>query len=180
MSSECVDQLNLAVAEGKEVELREGTSQAGVDNQPYFSKVFNVINQMLFSIKAEAVAERAIARLREGKKPVIAFASTMGSFIEQMENEKGVSVSDGDVINADFTEVLKRGLEGILRYSEKDVDGNSIAKKFAISDLSVEAQAEYGRIMEKIKTASTGITISPIDIVIKKIQDAAVLLFFCV
>jgi len=43
---------------------------------------------MLFSLKAEAVAERAILRLKEGKKPVIAFASTMGSFIEQMENDK--------------------------------------------------------------------------------------------
>jgi len=162
----------IAVAEGKEVTLREGTSQAGVDNQPYFSKVFNVINQMLFSIKAEAVAERAILRLKEGKKPVIAFASTMGSFIEQMENDKGMTVSDGDVINADFTEVLKRGLDGILRYTEKDVDGNTISKKFEISDFSPEAQAEYTRIMEKIKSASTGITISPIDVVIKKIQDA--------
>ncbi|MCC7303067.1 MAG: strawberry notch family protein [Bacteroidia bacterium] len=162
----------IAVAEGKEVELREGTSQAGVDSQPYFSKVFNVINQMLFSIKAETVADRAIIRLKEGKKPIIAFASTMGSFIEQMENEKGVFVSDGDVINADFTEVLKRGLEGILRYTERDVDGSPIHKKFELSDLSVEAQAEYTRIMERIKAASTGITISPIDIVIKKIQDA--------
>jgi DNA modification methylase len=162
----------IAVAEGKEVTLREGTSQAGVDNQPYFSKVFNVINQMLFSIKAEAVAERAIARLKEGRKPVIAFASTMGSFIEQMENDKGMTVSDGDVINADFTEVLKRGLDGILRYTEKDVDGNTISKKFELSDFAPEAQVEYARIMEKIKSASTGITISPIDTVVKKIQDA--------
>ena len=162
----------IAVAEGKEVTLREGTSQAGVDNQPYFSKVFNVINQMLFSIKAEAVAERAIARLKEGKKPVIAFASTMGSFIEQMENDKGLTVSDGDIINTDFTEVLKRGLDGILRYTENDVDGNPISKKFELSDLPAEAQAEYARIMEKIKSVSTGITISPIDVVIKKIQDA--------
>ncbi len=69
--------------------MREGTADAGVDNQPYFSKVFNVINQMLFSIKAEAVAERAIMRLREGKKPVIAFASTIGSFIEQMVDSSG-------------------------------------------------------------------------------------------
>ena len=74
----------IAVAEGKEVALREGTSQAGVDSQPYFSKVFQVINQMLFSLKAEAVADQAIKRLKEGKKPVIAFASTMGSFIESM------------------------------------------------------------------------------------------------
>ncbi|QLH33461.1 MAG: hypothetical protein HWD62_14490 [Cyclobacteriaceae bacterium] len=95
------------MAEGKQVEIREGTSQ-GVDNLPYFSKVFNVINQMLFSIKAEAVAERAIARLKEGKKPVIAFASTMGSFIEQMESDAGLSVTDGDTINADFSVVLQK------------------------------------------------------------------------
>jgi hypothetical protein len=163
---------DIAIAEGKEVELREGTSQAGVDNLPYFSKIFQVINQMLFSLKADAVAERTIQRLKEGKKPVIAFASTMGSFIEGMENERGMVVSDGDTINADFTEVLKRGLDGILRYTEKDVDGNGIPKKFALSDLPQEAQVEYHRIWNKIKNVSTGITISPIDIIIKKLKDA--------
>ncbi|MGC4036091.1 MAG: strawberry notch C-terminal domain-containing protein [Chitinophagaceae bacterium] len=170
---EQVEELDkIAVAEGKEIELREGTSQAGVDNLPYFSKVFQVINQMLFSLKAESVAERAIQRLREGKKPIIAFASTMGSFIEAMENDKGMPVADGDTINADFSEVLKRGLDGILRYTEKDVDGNSVFKKFEVSELSPEAQADYHRILDKIKAASTGITISPIDVIIKKIQGA--------
>ena len=162
----------IAVAEGKEVELREGTSQAGVDNMPYFSKVFQVINQMLFSLKADAVAERAILRLREGKKPVIAFASTMGSFIESIENDKGLPVSDGDTINADFSEVLKRGLDGILRYTEKDVDGNPIHRKFEVSELPPEAQMDYYRILDKIKSASTGITISPIDVIVKKLREA--------
>lgn len=163
---------DIAVAEGKEVVIREGTSQAGVDNLPYFSKVFNVINQMLFSIKAEAVAERAIMRLKEGKKPVIAFASTMGSFIEQMEDENGLAVTDGAIINADFTEVLQRGLDGILRYTETDVDGNKIFKRFEVSELSPEAQMNYLHISEKLKAASTGITISPIDVIVKMIRDA--------
>ncbi|HEX7904880.1 MAG TPA: JAB domain-containing protein [Chitinophagaceae bacterium] len=170
---EQVEELDkIAVAEGKEIEIREGTSQAGVDNLPYFSKVFQVINQMLFSLKAESVAERAIQRLREGKKPIIAFASTMGSFIEAMENEQGMPVADDDTINADFSEVLKRGLDGILRYTEKDVDGNPIFKKFEVSELPVEAQAEYHRILNKIKAASTGITISPIDVIIQKLKEA--------
>lgn len=171
--NEVVDELDqIAVAEGKEVGIREGTSQAGVDNLPYFSKVFQVINQMLFSLKAEAVAERSIMRLREGKKPVIAFASTMGSFIETLENEQGLPVGDGDTINADFSEVLKRGLDGILRYTEKDVDGNPVFKKFEVSELPPEAQAEYSRIHERIRTVATGITISPIDVIIKKLQGA--------
>lgn len=170
---EIVEELDdIAVAEGKQVEIREGTSQAGVDNLPYFSKVFNVINQMLFSIKAEAVAERAIARLKDGKKPVIAFASTMGSFIEQMENDAGLAVTDGDTINADFSVVLQKGLDGILRYTETDTDGQKVFKKFEISDFPLEAQAEYFRISERIKEASTGITISPIDVIVRKITEA--------
>ncbi|MEP7374738.1 MAG: JAB domain-containing protein [Chitinophagaceae bacterium] len=172
VDKEVEDLDKIAVAESKEVTIREGTSQAGVDNQPYFSKIFNVINQMLFSLKAEAVAEKTIERLKEGKKVVIAFASTMGSFIETMESDNGTAVGDGDTINTDFSEVLKRGLDGILRYTEKDIDGNSIFKKFSISDFSPEAQIEYQRILEKIQAASTGITISPIDVVIKKIKAA--------
>jgi DNA repair protein RadC len=171
--SEEVEELDkIAVAQGKEMEVRKGTSEAGVTSQPYFSKVFNVINQMLFSIKAEAVAERAIERLKEGKKPVIAFASTMGSFIEQMENSHGLLVKDGDTINADFSEVLMRGLDGVLRYTEKDVNGESIYKQFNLSALSPEARAEYTRITEKIKSVSTGITISPIDVIIQKLESA--------
>lgn len=170
---EIVDELDdIAVAEGKQVEIREGTSQAGVDNLPYFSKVFNVINQMLFSIKAEAVAERAIARLKEGRKPVIAFASTMGSFIEQMETDSGLAVTDGDTINADFSVVLQKGLDGILRYTETDADGQKIFKKFEINEFPIEAQYEYNRISDRIKEAATGITISPIDVIIRKITDA--------
>lgn len=170
---EIVEELDdIAVAEGKQVEVREGTSQAGVDNLPYFSKVFNVINQMLFSIKAEAVAERAIARLKEGKKPVIAFASTMGSFIEQMETDAGLAVNDGDSINADFSVVLQKGLDGILRYTETDTDGQKIFKKFEISEFPIEAQYEYNRISDRIREAATGITISPIDVIVKKIKDA--------
>jgi hypothetical protein len=168
-----VDELDkIAAVEGKETNIREGTSQAGVDNQPYFSKVFNVINQMLFSIKADAVADRAIARLKEGKKPIIAFASTMGSFIEQMENEQGMPVGDGDLINNDFSEVLRRGLHGVMRYTERGIDGQPEYKSFEIGSLSKDAQNEYHRILERIDTISTGISISPIDLIVKKLEGA--------
>ncbi|MGB3466742.1 MAG: strawberry notch C-terminal domain-containing protein, partial [Cyclobacteriaceae bacterium] len=163
---------DIAKVEGKEMDIREGTSQAGVDNLPYFSKVFNVINQMLFSLKANAVAEKAIERLKEGKKPIIAFASTMGSFIEQIEDENGQLVGDGSVINADFAEVLQRGLDGVLRYTETDVDGQKIYKAFDITELGPEAQEQYLSISRKIKEVSTGITISPIDVIVQKLENA--------
>lgn len=163
---------DIAVKQGKEVNIREGTSQAGVDNLPYFSKVFQVIHQMLFAIKAEAVADRAILRLKEGLKPVIAFSSTMGSFIEQMENDKGLPVSDGDIIHADFSEVLLKGLNGVLRYTETSPEGEKIYKAFDLADMSMEGRSQYLELAEKIKTLTSGISISPIDIIIQKIKAA--------
>lgn len=161
-----VDELDkIAAAESKEVETRKGTEKAGVDNIPYFSKVFNVINQLLFSLNASDVADHAINRLQEGKKPIIAFASTMGSFLEGM-------AKPDDVINGDFSTVLEKGLDSVLRYTEKDIDGESQGKQFNIADLSEDAQLAYYDIIRRIEQASTGITISPLDLIIQKIKEA--------
>lgn len=162
----------VAAAEGMAVEERKGTSQAGVDNTPYFSKIFNVVNQMLFSIKAEAVADRAIARLREGKKPVIAFSSTMGSFIEQLETEPGKTVGDGDTINGDFSEVLRRGLDSVMRYTVFDIDGTPSYHRFDFINLPAGAMTEYFRILAKIDEVATGISISPIDVLTQRLEQA--------
>lgn len=158
--------------QGSEVQIKEGTSQAGVDNMPYFSKVFNVINQMLFSIKAEAVADRAIERLKEGKKPVIAFSSTMGSFLEQMEDESGISVQVGDNVKTDFALVLEKGLQGVMRYTVTLPDGTREHAYFELSEFSEDAQKEYFRISEQIRSISTGICISPIDVIVERIEKA--------
>jgi DNA-cytosine methyltransferase len=156
----------------KQVEIRKGTKEAGVSNEPYFSRVFNVITQMLFSIKAEAVADRAIMRLKEGKKPVIAFASTMGSFIESMDNEKGEPVGDGDIIAADFAEVLKRGLHSVMQYTIVHPDGSISKQAFSVNELGPKAQFFYSQIVEKIESVSTGISVSPIDVIIRRIEKA--------
>lgn len=162
----------IVAAESKEVVARKGTEKAGVDNTPYFSKVFNVINQMLFAIKAEAVADRAIERLREGKKPVIAFSSTMGAFLETMENERGMPIADGDVIKADFSEVLKRGIDGIMKITVRDERGQPSYEHLPLSELSQDAVKEYYSILADIEKVSTGLCLSPIDVLIEKIQAA--------
>lgn len=168
-----LDQIAAKTNTGSSVEKRSGTQGAGVDSTPYFSKVFQVINQMLFSIKAEAVADRAIMRLKEGKKPVIAFSSTMGSFIESLVDSDGKSqAEDGTKINADFATVLQKGLDGVLRYSQRDETGKTKPAMFEVTDLSQEAQEEYHRIAAKIKEISSGILISPIDLIKQKLTNA--------
>lgn len=156
----------------EEVTERQGTKDLGVDSPPFFSKLFNVVNQMLFSIKAEAVADRAIQRLKEGKKPVIAFSNTMASFLESMENERGNAVSQGDLVNTDFTEVLKRGLDGVLRITRKVGSGKTVSEEISLDSLSPEARNTYSSIVNQIRNISTGISISPIDVIKGKIEAA--------
>lgn len=155
----------IAAAQGKQVEERKGTSKAGVDNQPYFSKVFNVINQLLFSVKANEVAEHAIKRLKEGKKPVIAFSSTMGSFLEEL-------ASEGDQINGDFALVLRKGIESVLKYSVIDIDGQRSKEMIDVAELGEDAVAEYNDIINTINETTSGISISPIDFLTQKIENA--------
>jgi hypothetical protein len=169
---EALDAIAAKTNTGSEVEKRKGTKDAGVDATPYFSKVFQVVNQMLFAIKAEAVADRAIMRLREGKKAVIAFSSTMGSFLESMTDADGTPAEDGKKINADFATVLQKGLDGVLRYTERGADGKSIYKMIDVNELSIEAQQEYKRIATDIQNISSGIVISPIDLVKQRLTEA--------
>lgn len=154
----------IAAAENKEVEKTQGTQNAGVDNSSYFSRVFNIINQMLFAIKADEVANLAIQRLKEGMKPVIAFSNTMGAFVEELEIDA--------VVDADFKEVLKRGLDTVLSYTSKDDAGNSEKSYFSVAEMGQEGREDYYKILAKIEKVSTGIVISPIDHIVQKLQKA--------
>lgn len=161
-----VNDLDDDVAAGG-VGIAQGTSQAGVDNTAFASKIFNVVNQMLFSIKAEETANLAIKLIKEGKKPIIACHNTMEAFLTNMgfQDEENIGVPD-------FSRVLQRGLDGVLRISVRDEQGNAEPDTIKVEDLSPEGQAEYHRIAEAIRVASTGISPSPIDIIIKKLEDA--------
>lgn len=155
----------IEAASYNQVEARKGTSKAGVDNLPYFSKVFNVINQMLFSIKAEATAERCIMRLKEGKKPVIAFGSTMETFLDELGDV-------GDKVKADFSLVLQKGLDAVMRYTIRDAAGEPTYAQVRLDELTVASRIAYQEIYEKIQKVSTGISISPIDVIKARLQQA--------
>ena len=159
-----------AIKEGERVIGREGTNMAGVDNTPYFSKVFNVVNQLLYSIKAKDTAQMAVEMLKKGEKPFIAIRSTMEAMLKDIIERGDLKI--GDAIEPDFRFVLKKGLEGVMRISVKDAMGNSQKKDIPVSALPTFSQLEYKRIMSKISSTQTGLTISPIDEVVQLIEEA--------
>jgi energy-coupling factor transporter ATP-binding protein EcfA2 len=156
----------------KKAKKRKGTKSAGVDNTPIFSGVFNIVNQLLFSIKADAVADVAIQRLNQNIKPVIAFANTMESFLNTMTNDDGTPVREGDIINSDFSMILKKRLKMLLKYTEVDDEGVELVRFLEPSDLSPEFQFEYQRLLTKIAETSVGICSSPIDVLVDRINKA--------
>lgn len=162
----------IAKAEYKQVEQRKGTKSGGVDNQPVFSGVFNIINQLLFSIKAESVGHVAIQRLKENKKPVIAFANTMESFLNSMTNDDGTLVKENDIVSSDFSKIFERRLASVLKYTIVNAEGDKEYESIDPNSMSPEFKYEYNRILNKIKNASLGISSSPLDVLINVIEKA--------
>lgn len=142
-----------------------GTKDMGIGNVTFASKAYNVVQQALFSIKAEKVADYAIEAIKNGEKPVIAVNNTM----EGMTDEYPM----GEVMDMpDLNTTLMKGLEGILRYTEKNEYGDRDNKVLRLEELGEEAVARYNEIKEKIASATSGLSISPIDVIKHRLEQA--------
>ncbi|MBO4601624.1 MAG: strawberry notch C-terminal domain-containing protein [Salinivirgaceae bacterium] len=162
---------------------RKTSEKTGAKHTPLFSKLFNIVNQLLFSIKAEAVADHAIRRLNEGKKVVIGLSSTMEAFVKTLLDEDddddkdglkgllGIDYEKGE-ISCDFALVLDKALDNTLKYTTDGEGGYHVKDAIDVSELSPDGQDEYLRLKNRIAAASSGISISPIDIIVQKIEAA--------
>ncbi len=145
--------------------IKKGTAALGIKNQPFASKAFNTVQQVLLSLKAKSAAERAIDYLKQGMKPVIALNNTN-------ESQTG-NLALGEEMDApDLGTSLKKGLEGTLRYTQKDAKDNSESGYIKLSDLGEEATEAYHKLEKKIEQTSTGLSLSPIDVIKNELQKA--------
>lgn len=145
--------------------IKKGTAALGIKNQPFASKAFNTVQQVLLSLKAKSAAERAIDYLKQGMKPVIALNNTN-------ESQTG-NLALGEEMDApDLGTSLKKGLEGTLRYTQKDAKDNSESGYIKLEDLGDEAIEAYHELERKIEQTSTGLSLSPIDVIKNELQKA--------
>lgn len=161
-----VDKRNEELAEIQStIGIKKGTAALGIKNQPFASKAFNTVQQVLLSLKAKSAAERAIDYLKQGMKPVIALNNTN-------ESQTG-NLALGEEMDApDLGTSLKKGLEGTLRYTQKDAKDNSDSGYFKLKDLGDEAVEAYHELEKKIEQTSTGLSLSPIDVIKNELQKA--------
>ena len=162
-----IDAKNEAAAEwGATVGHTQGTKDMGVKNVPFASKMYNLVNQLLFALKVDAVADRVVENLRNGYKPVISFTNTMEGFLSSAP--KGVAMDE--VPN--FSLTLMRALDGVMRFTEKDADENTEGGSISLSELSAEGQKAYNAIRDKIMNLAADLPISPMDAIRMKIEEA--------
>jgi C-terminal domain on Strawberry notch homologue/P-loop containing NTP hydrolase pore-1 len=154
------------VLEGFEAYNETGT-EVGIDAQEFASKIHMVVKQLLFSIKAEQVAERAIELLNEDKKVLVAFSSTFGSFLESLDYTNG-----DEVTNDSFALILENALKSSLKYAKKTGWGKTEHTQLTFSELGEEGQAEYKSIIDFIGKNTQGISMSPVDVILNKISAA--------
>jgi hypothetical protein len=145
--------------------IKKGTAALGIKNQPFASKAFNTVQQVLLSLKAKSAAERAIDYLKQGMKPVIALNNTN-------ESQTGNFAIGEEMDAPDLGTSLKKGLEGTLRYTQKDAKDNSESGYIKLSDLGDEAVEAYHELEKKIEQTSTGLSLSPIDVIKNELQKA--------
>ena len=144
---------------------RQGTKDLGIHNQPFASRTYNMVQQVLLSLKAKEAAKSAIEHLKNGEKVVIALNNTNESQTEQYEANAEMEAPDLGV-------VLMKGLQGVLRYDQTDDMGNKTFGTFNLEDLGPDAVARYHEIEDNIKNASTGLSLSPIDVVRDELEAA--------
>jgi hypothetical protein len=154
---------------------------------------FLLFNFFVVGIKINQTVEKAVEHLNSGRKTVIAIASTMESALNTL-SKSFMSYDDkyvvGDSIQNDFVLYVAHLLQYTMQYNEKivkpDDKGNmvEVKKKHLIltdeseiaSDLRDKLMPSYSKLLDQILIDptglpnTTGIPISPIDMIKKKIK----------
>lgn len=155
------------------------------------------IENLLFSLKADYVAEQAISIMKNrvsytnnysdgrsenvstNKKPLIAVRNTGQSSLDLLDKEVGQPLTERE---SDFSYTLVKILEQCMRgraiFTEIDPEADAKDKEKVSVDIVIlneyflDGGAKYNELLTRIASTQTGLPISPLDYIISKIQEA--------
>jgi hypothetical protein len=152
-------------SQGGTTRLDNAVGVEGAESTNFTSKLHNVINQILLSMKSAPAVEEAVAALKRGEKPVIAVANTMESFLQKYSEDAGLQV--GKPMTATFNDVLDRYLERSREIRIKKAFGES-AESYYLTDADLDkvpgARQAWANAKEAIRNLPLDdLPVSPID-----------------
>lgn len=146
-------------------------AQAGVQHTEFSSVVHNFVKQMLLGLKAQNAADRAVAALKRGEKPIIAVENTMGSFLTEYAAANGIS--QGDKLGRfDYRTVLSRALERSRVLIEQKASGDKVKRAIPLKELDPLTRKAYDDAQRVIDGLDLNIPVSPIDWMRSEIEKA--------
>jgi hypothetical protein len=114
-------------AEAKSISPDGSTGGAGAESTNFTALMHNIVSQMLLAMKVKPAVDLAIESLKNGKKPVLTVANTMGAFLKEIQEQGDANstefvrsstgsikikpLENGGIIDMDFNDLLMRYLE---------------------------------------------------------------------
>ena len=163
--------------EGESAEMDGAIGSGGASSTNFASTMHNVVGQLLLSIKAKEVADKAIALHREGKKPIIALSNTNASIIQDYVSDRGLEL--GDEVNVPFNEILNRYLQRLRRITIKDADGEKSHHYLTNDEIAEHGGPEALMELQRVEKMLNNIDLSdlpgsPIDYISDRLSQAGV------
>lgn len=154
-----------AALEDGENQVRADEEQVRLQDVNPMARLFNLSNQYLFALRAEAVAKRAVAELKAGRKPFIHVHNTLEGPLLDLRARK---------LPLNFNGILLREMQKMLKLTIRDpmAEGGKREVELTPEDLP-DGGAFYRRVEQQINaTDLSEFPISPIDHIKKRIQAA--------
>lgn len=174
----------------------------GVSADPIFSKLHNIIKQVLLSLKIKDVAKFTIEQLKQNKAVVVCVSSTFETILNDLglsyqkslnglqrdslgaimyesktDETKGRYIPDNTIVSADFSNSLNRTLKNAMKFHVKDDKDETYTYVLDVADLQTyggnfSAYEFYDRIRNKIKNLISDLDVSPIDTLERELTNA--------
>ncbi|MBE9124719.1 MULTISPECIES: strawberry notch C-terminal domain-containing protein [unclassified Coleofasciculus] len=148
--------------EAKELSRDNSTGLAGAESTNFTSLMHNYLDASNLAKKTQGAIDLAKESLEKGEKPILTVSNTMGKFLSQYAQDNGLET--GDVIDADFGDMLKRYLERSREVIVRNHHGESSRRRLTDEELGEEGIRAYEEALARIENCDfSRVPISPID-----------------
>lgn len=154
-------------------QVRPEEAEVNLTSINFGSRLFNLSNQYLFALRAEATASKAISALQNGQKPFIAVFNTMAGPIADLQ-ARGLPLNFGGLLRREMLKMLEVKIKDPLAPADP---AKKLKKGERLLILTPEDLPDGGEFFRRVEaqieaTDFGGMPISPIDAIKRRIQEA--------
>ena len=168
---------DLLLAAGGKLQHLISQGFAAADVPEFASVMHNVANQSLLALKAEEAAHLAVEAFKRGEKPVLTVSNTLETVLSEWAEDEGKKPGDS-AAELHMGHLLRRYLKNLRTLGFRDEHDNWY--RYFITDADLieigmgHLVVEFDRLLEKVQKIDTGLPISPIDRMIRILEDAGI------